>query len=106
MTSQLIRLDPSDLPSSPNKGQSGVLQVTDNSATRIPSSCITGRHQQPTGSPIGGGGSYHSTEVQSAYSDSSSQQGTIQVDMLAVYMFIFGLHYVLNSSTMSQESLK
>ncbi len=55
MTSRLIGSGPSDLPSSPSKGQSGVLQVTDRSATRIPSSRITGRHPRPTGTPIGGG---------------------------------------------------
>ena len=52
MTSRLIGLGPSDHPSSPSKGQSGVLQVMDRSATRIPSSCIMGRHPRPTGSPI------------------------------------------------------
>ena len=55
MTSRLIRSGPSDLPSSPSKSQSGVLQVTDRSATRIPSSCITGRHPRSTSSPIWGG---------------------------------------------------
>ena len=54
MTSRLIGSGPSDLPSSPSKGQSGVLQVTDRSATWIPFSRITGRHPRPTGSPLGG----------------------------------------------------
>ena len=67
MTSRLIGSGPSDLPSSPSKGQSVVLQVTDRSATRIPSSRITGRHPRPTGSHVGGGLT-PSTEVQSAYS--------------------------------------
>ena len=54
MTSRLIGLGPFDLPSSPSKDQSGELQVMDRSATRIPSSHITGHHPWRTGSPIGG----------------------------------------------------
>ena len=77
MTSRFIGSGPSDLSSRPSKGQSGVLQVTDRSSTRIPSSRITGRHPRPTGSPIGVG----STEVQLAYSYSPSPQGAFPRDI-------------------------
>ena len=60
VTSRLIR------PFSSSKGQGGVLQVMDCSATRILFLSITVRHQRPTGGPVGG--SYPAAEVQSAYS--------------------------------------
>ena len=65
MTSRLIREGLSDHLSS--KGQGGVLQVMDCSATRIPSSSMMGRHPQPTGGPVWVG-SYPSAEVHSVYS--------------------------------------
>ena len=63
MTSRLIGLGLSDCPSSPVRAKVECCephdllgcQVMDCSATRIPSSSITGHHPRPTGSLIGGG---------------------------------------------------
>ena len=75
-TSQLIRSDFSNCLFTPSKGQSKVLLitwpfdilVTDYSATRTPSSSISGCHPLPKGGPIVCvGGGYSSADVQLVY---------------------------------------
>ena len=72
LTSWLIGLGLSNHPSSPVKAKVECCkshgQVSNCTATRIPSSSITGCHPWPTGSLVGGRGVYPSAEVQLAYS--------------------------------------
>ena len=65
MTSQLIESSLFDCLSSPSKGQSGVLQITDHSSTKISSIGITGHSPWSIGDAIV---SYPSAVVLSAYS--------------------------------------
>ena len=51
-------------------------QVMDCSATRIPSSSVTGHHPQPTGSLVGVGWVYPSAEVQLVYSTAPADRAS------------------------------